>query len=156
MDLKSIVVIVLSSSVIASIITLVVQHIREKNKQKLYIFSVLYSFRQLKVTPEFVNALNMIDIVFRKDKKVRQLWSEFYNLLSGVDTSITVKQAKFFELLTEIARVLGYGDEITHSDVSRFYYPRGLQEIDNMEMIMRQKMYDSWVENIKREKEKNQ
>jgi len=72
----------------------------------------------------------MIDIAFCKDKKVRQLWREYYDMLAnkGLDNELGYKtrETKNLELITEIAKVLGYGKEITALDVDRVYSPIGL------------------------------
>lgn len=43
-------------------------------------------------------------------------------------TGWSQRQTKNLEMITEMARVLGYGKEITHLDVDRVYYPVGLSQ----------------------------
>ena len=111
-------------------VTIFLQARKSKTDHKLYIFNTLIANRQSPVNTENVRALNMIDIAFCKDKKVRQLWREYYDMLAnkGLDNELGYKtrETKNLELITEIAKVLGYGKEITALDVDRVYSPIGL------------------------------
>jgi hypothetical protein len=72
----------------------------------------------------------MIDVVFHDCSKVRQLWRDYFEMLCnrGLDNAVgfTTRQKKNLELITEMARTLGYGREITHLDMDRVYNPTGL------------------------------
>jgi len=121
---------VLLSPVIAVLITLYLQNRREKRNQKLWIFNTLIATRHSPVIEENVRALNMIDVVFHDSQRVRQLWHEYFGMLGneGLNNEVgwSQRQKKNLEMITEMAKVLGYGEAITYLDVDRVYYPVGL------------------------------
>jgi len=123
---------ILLSPVIAVLISIWVQDRREKRQNKKFIFSSLMSTRHQILSDEIVRALNMIDVVFSDKKKVRELWHEYYDMLhnAGLNnpTGWEQRNIKKLELIHEIAKVIGYGKEITHIDVNRVYMPVGLSE----------------------------
>ena len=92
------------------------------------------STRHQSVTHEIVRALNMIDVVFSDKKKVRKLWREYYDMLHNTGlkgpTGREQWKTKKRELILEMAKVVGYGKEITLLDVERVYMPVGLSEDD--------------------------
>ncbi len=51
----------------------------EKRKDKMYIFKTLMTARIYGWTPESVNCLNVIDIVFADDKDVRSAWKDLFD-----------------------------------------------------------------------------
>jgi len=121
---------ILLSPVIAVLITLYLQNRREKRNQKLWIFNTLIATRHSPVIEENVRALNMIDVVFHDSPRVRQLWHEYFDMLGneGLNNELgwSQRQKKNLEMITEMAKILGYGEAITHLDVDRVYYPVGL------------------------------
>jgi hypothetical protein len=91
----------------------------------------------------------MIDVIFSKDDKVRGLWHEYYEMLQnqGLNNELGFKtrQNKRLELITAMAKVVGYGKEITHLDVDRVYYPEGLgKAVDRNE-----EMANEWLRVLK-------
>ncbi len=131
MTIINIVAIVVSPA-IAVLISMWLQNRREKRQQKFYILSTLLSTRHTPITDENVRALNMIDMVFYNNTKIRELWHEYYDMLANEGLSNPLgheqRQKKNQDLIFEIAKSLGYGKAITHLDVSRVYYPVGLGE----------------------------
>ena len=121
---------VLFSPLIAVLVTRHLDDRREKRKHKLWIFNTLIATRHSPVIDENVRALNMIDVAFYDCPKVRQLWHEFFDMLmnAGLNNEAGWKQwgKKNLEMITEMAKVVGYGAAITHLDVDRVYYPVGL------------------------------
>ena len=80
---------------------------------------------QRKTTPptyDWVQALNLIDVVFAKDKHVVQLWHELYALFQNPQRTQT-QDHKYIELLSEMASVLGYR-QLQQTDIDKFYYPQ--------------------------------
>ena len=124
------IVAILLSPAIAVLITLYLQKRREKRNQKLWIFNTLIATRHSPVIEENVRALNMIDVVFHDSPRVRQLWHEYFDMLGneGLNNKLgwSQRQKKNLEMITEMAKVFGYGEAITHLDVDRVYYPVGL------------------------------
>ena len=121
---------ILLSPVVAVLVTLYLQSRREKRNQKLWIFNTLIGTRHSPIIEENVRALNMIDVVFHDSQRVRELWHEYFNMLGNEGLNNpqgwAQRQKKNLEMITEMAKVLGYGKAITHLDVDRVYYPVGL------------------------------
>lgn len=124
------IVAVLLSPVIAVVVTLWYQSRKEKRDTKRWLFSTLIATRHSPLTEESVRALNMIDVVFFDSPPVRKLWREYFDMLcnEGFNNAVGVgaRSKKNLELITEMAKALGYGKEISHLDVDRVYYPVGL------------------------------
>ena len=123
---------ILLSPVVAVLVTVFLQRRKEKRDQKLWIFNTLIATRHTPIVDENVRALNMIDVVFHDSARVRDLWHEYFDMLcnEGLNnpTGWGQRQKKNLELITEMAKVVGYGAAITHLDVDRVYYPVGLGE----------------------------
>ena len=121
---------ILISPIIAVVISIWLQNRKEQRGQKLSIFSTLIATRHALISEEPVRALNMIDVVFHDCPNVRQLWHEYFGMLNneGLNNPNGWKQrqAKNLEMITAMAKVLGYGQAITHLDIDRVYYPTGL------------------------------
>lgn len=105
------------------------QNRAEKRKDKMQIFKALMTARCYGWTIESVNAYNVLDIVFAKDKKVRAAWKDLLEKLT-VD-QIDNAQAKKIndakqKLLQEMAISLGYKDKITWETIQNPYIPKGL------------------------------
>jgi len=103
-----------------------------KRKDKLEIFKTLMANRII-WTPESVRAMNTIDIVFSKDKKVREAWKEYYSALCIPNPNeIQVKQIQQaqIKLLEAMAVSLGYKDKITWETIQNPYMPQGM--VDSM------------------------
>jgi len=77
-----------------------------------------------------VRALNTIDVAFHDAPRVRQTWHELFDMLNNAGLQNPLgyqqRQKKTLELITEMAKALGYGKAITHLDVDRVYSPIGL------------------------------
>ena len=124
------VVAILLSPVIAVLITVYLQNRREKRNQKLWIFNTLIATRHSPIVDENVRALNMIDVAYHDSRGVRELWHEYFDMLGneGLNnpTGWGQRQKKNLEMITEMAKAIGYRTAITHLDVDRVYYPVGL------------------------------
>ena len=91
------------------------QNRAEKRKDKLDIFKSLMISRT-GWSPESVRALNIIDIVYADDEKVRQRWKEYYDKLCVENPSETdLKKIKTAQekLIEQMAVSLGYKDKVT-------------------------------------------
>jgi len=114
---------ILFSPVIAVCITLWWQNRKEKRDAKIRLFTTLMA--QRKTTPptyDWVQALNLIDVVFAKDEEVVRLWHELYALFQNPQRTQT-QDHKYIELLSEMASVLGYR-KLKQTDIDKFYYPQ--------------------------------
>lgn len=102
---------------------------REGRNRRLWIFRTLMATRANRLSPEHVQALNMIDLDFQRKrhfKAVRVAWKTYFNHLNQDASSVAGWADKgaelFFALLSEMARVHGY--EVDREDIrSRLYSP---------------------------------
>ncbi len=99
---------------------------REFRRRKNDIFGILMATRGARLSPQHVQALNSIDVVFYsrspKDKLVRNAWREYLDSLSGADTSR--RETLFVSLLEKMAESLGYEFDRT-SLKNQAYSPQG-------------------------------
>ena len=121
------------SPVVAVLVSRYAQDRKEKRRNQLDLLSSIIATRhEVMLTTEAVRALNLIDVVFHDKKEVRRLWEEYFDMLhnEGLDNPSGHAQwnKKKLELITAMAKVLGYGKEITHLDMDRIYSPVGLAE----------------------------
>jgi hypothetical protein len=118
---------ILFGPIIAVGITLWWQNRKEKRDAKIRLFTTLMA--QRKTTPptyDWVQALNLIDVVFAKDRRVVELWHELYQLFQNPQRTQT-QDHKYIELLSEMASVLGYR-RLQQTDIDKFYYPQSYIE----------------------------
>ena len=70
---------VLLSPIIALWISNIVQERKEKRKEKMQILKILMTQRFSVKNIEYVNALNLIDVVFVDSKDIRSAYKNLYN-----------------------------------------------------------------------------
>ena len=137
---------ILLSPIIALIISLYLQRSNHARMDKIHLFMVLVASRGNRMTQEHVRALNMLDAVFHKNKQVRKIWREYYELLhqpAPADSSLIQKwNDKLVELIQEIAKDLGYSNYLRNMDMQRVYSPiwagnRDAQVQDIMDELVR-------------------
>lgn len=120
---------ILLSPLMAVLVSMWVQDRKEKRGQKLLIFQTLVGTRHEPLSSDHVRALNVIDVVFHDTTKVRQLWHEYFDMLSneGLNNPVGWEQrhTKLVEMITAMADSLAYRTEITHLDTARIYSPVG-------------------------------
>ena len=121
------------------------QYLQDRSKkkdEKMQIFKVLMTARIYGWTETGVQALNMIDVIFAKSKKVRNAWKEYRaSLFVANEESFNKKDAetKHHKLLEAISDDLGYRGKITWETIQNPYIPTGL--------------YNMWEEQSKAKKE---
>lgn len=106
-----------------------IEESKAKWQTKYETFKYLYANRDNLINYTVVQHLNLIDIVFINDKKVRKCWKELRQLLNSQST-LPQQQAKCAELMATMASVLGLDKDMTFSDIASAYYPTGLANID--------------------------
>lgn len=105
------------------------QNRSEKRKDKMQIFKTLMTARIYGWTVESVHALNVIDIVFADDKKVRDAWKDLYDkycVQNPDETQLKKIQNAQYKLLETMAITLGYKDKITWENIQNPYVPDGM------------------------------
>jgi AAA+ ATPase superfamily predicted ATPase len=116
---------------IAVVITIALQeHLRIRN-ERIGILRTLIATRHTPLADDRLRTLSLIDVVFFKDVKIRDLWHEYIKIVGMEDFAKSKdiqKQAtdKSVELINEMARVLGLGESLTQADIERVYLPKGL------------------------------
>ena len=111
---------------------LIGQHLQNRaeiRKDKMQIFKTLMTSRIYGWTQESVLCLNIIDIVFSDDKKVRNAWKDLYDkycVQNPDETQLKKIQNAQYKLLETIAESLGYKDKITWETIQNPYVPDGM------------------------------
>ena len=101
----------------------------ENRKDKMHIFKTLMTSRVYGWTQESVHCLNIIDIVFADDKKVRNAWKDLYDkyCVQNPDESQLKKiETAQYKLLETMAVSLGYKDKVTWETIQNPYIPKGM------------------------------
>ena len=118
-----------TSPVIAVVVTLLWQHIREKHdrvhSRKEQLFLALMAHRRSQPPSQaWVDALNLIDVVFDDSPTVLRLWHEYYDLLGSATykDELNKRTHKHLELLSAMAAELGY-KSLSQTDIDKFYSP---------------------------------
>ena len=141
--------------VVGPIVAVVITHRLQVKKgirdDKMQIFKTLMTARIYPWTPAMVDSLNIIDIVFADDKKVREAWKDLfdkYNVSNCDESHLKKVQIAQYKLLQSIADSLGYKDKVTWETIQNPYIPRGMQEqIDAQNR--NQMVYSSLIETVK-------
>lgn len=93
-------------------------------KERLFL-TLMAHRRSFPPAQEWVNSLNVIDVVYSDQPKVLDLWHRYYDSLHGPADSVDhqAQSHTYLLMLAAIARSLGYKNlEIT--DIDKFYSPR--------------------------------
>ncbi len=145
------VLVVVLSPIIAVLIGQFLQEKSEKRKDKMNIYRSLVSSRIYGWTVESVNALNLIELVFYKDKDVCGQWRKYYETLTfqqPIDNEHLRKiQFEQDELIRVMGKALSYSDEAIAQILRNPYMPVGMsneirnqQEFKNMQIEAMQTM----------------
>ena len=153
-NLGSILISAVLSGILATIVTLWWQNKNQIQQEKARIFSTLMSKRYDITAEDCVQALNMIDVVFYKDEKVRAAWRDFKNATDMPDTEakpqiITDKRLKMLEVMAES---IGYKN-IRWDDIKEYYYPKGLSDSKRDEAVLRRVQIDAAIAQIEKGKD---
>lgn len=106
----------------------ILQDRAQARKDKMDIFKTLMANR-VGWSVASVQALNVIDIVFSDDSKVRSCWKDYYEKLCIQNPNeIQQKQIResHYKLLEAMAVSLGYKDKITWESIQNPYIPQGM------------------------------
>lgn len=126
------------------------QNRKAKKDAQLKVFLTLMADRATNpITKEWVDALNVIDIVFQDHKKVRTAWREYLSSLNEKSPHFDNSNSFKLDLLSEMAVALGYKN-LKQTEIDRFYSPKyfgsqmSQQEFlfqENMRILMRSKSF---------------
>lgn len=97
---------------------------KAKKDAQLNVFLTLMANRKSNpITKEWVDSLNIIDVVFQDDKKVRQAWKEYFDSLNNKSPHFDSNNSYMLDLLSEMALSLGYKD-LKQTEIDTFYNPQ--------------------------------
>jgi Family of unknown function (DUF6680) len=123
---------------------------RELRRTRMNLFHTLMQTRGNRLDPAHVQALNSIDLLFHKDKKVVDAWRIYHDHLTSLDRSSSdaqldqwVKRDEDYlvELLAALSRVLGY-DFDTVRLKRAIYAPRAHAEHQSDSEMIRRSLAD--------------
>jgi hypothetical protein len=122
----AIVLATVTAPVTSVVITLWWQTRKEKRDAKERLFLTLMAHR--KTFPpaiEWVNALNVIDVVFADQPQVVELWHRYYDGLAIPPSNQNYQQRDhtYLLMLSAMARSLGYR-RLEQTDIDKFYSPQ--------------------------------
>lgn len=102
----------------------------DSRRFRLNVFAALMQERAEIYSLDSVRSLNSIDIAFSSDNKVRESWSELYQVLNNSDTAKDshVVDEKLRKLLKAMAENLGLADNLRLDDFARIYFPNALAD----------------------------
>lgn len=104
--------------------TLWFQRRKEARDAQQRLFLTLMAYRRSNPPVyEWVNSLNLIDVVFANHRAVVNLWHQHYDLLCHEPVNWHLADAKYLDLLASMASTLGF-KELSQTDISKFYSPR--------------------------------
>nr|WP_316614029.1 DUF6680 family protein [uncultured Ruminococcus sp.] len=132
--------------IVAVVIAQWLQNRSEKRKDKMQIFKTLMTSRIYGWTPDSVNALNIIDIVYSDDKKVRAAWKDLndkYRVTNPDQQHLKKIENAQYKLLEAMANSLGYKDKITWETIQNPYMPVGMAQQIEAQKNMQQAYYSA-------------
>lgn len=132
--------------ILAVVIAQWLQNRSEKRKDKMQIFKTLMTSRIYGWTPDSVNALNIIDIVYSDDKKVRAAWKDLndkYRVTNPDQQHLKKIENAQYKLLEAMANSLGYKDKITWETIQNLYMPVGMAQQIEAQKNMQQAYYSA-------------
>ena len=135
------IVAIIFAPVISVIIGQKLQDRARKRQDKMEIFKALMTSRVYGWTNASVYALNIIDVVFADDKKVRTQWKAYYDKLcvsNPTEEDIRKIENEKCKLLEVMAKSLGYKSKITWETIQNPYIPKGLSN-----SMMQQQQYQN-------------
>lgn len=98
-------------------------------KRELF-FSLMKNRKTYYASKEKVDALNMIDVVFQDDIKVRKSWKDYLESLNANSPNFQNNNSYLLDLLSDMAMSLGY-KELRQTEIDRFYEPQVYYEDRN-------------------------
>jgi hypothetical protein len=121
MEILTIIAIVVGP-IAAVCVTIWSQNRKDRRHAQRRLFFTLMAHRKSNPPPyEWVNALNIIDVVFENCPMVVARWHTYYDLLNQKQPDPS-QYHKYLELLSEMARAVGFST-LEQTDIDKFYSP---------------------------------
>ena len=99
------------------------QNRKQKREEKYKLFSsAMIHKKAFPPTVEWVNALNLIDVVFQDNPKIIQAWHKLYEYVYVRPMDMKLFEQKTLDLPSEMAKELGYPN-LKQTDIDKFYNP---------------------------------
>ena len=95
----------------------------KKNAQMNVFLTLMANRKAIPISKEWVDSLNIIDVVFQDNKKVRQAWKEYFDSLNNKSPHFETNNSYMLDLLSEMALSLGYKD-LKQTEIDAFYNPQ--------------------------------
>ena len=107
--------------------------------QKYQLFKTLMRCRKdfQFINQDWVDSLNLIDVVFHNNKQVVDSWHTYQELLGRVERDASEENRKYLDLLHLLAQDLGYNN-IRQTDIDRFYQPAALEQQKHLENALKE------------------
>ncbi len=90
-------------------------------KQRLFV-TLMGNRRSIPISLEWVQSLNVIDVIYADHPKVVAHWHTLYDILCTAPLNEEKVQHSRLELLSAMAQVLGY-KALQQTDIDKFYVP---------------------------------
>ncbi len=122
--------------IVAVLIGQWIQNRSEKRKDKMQIFKTLMTSRIYGGTVDSIHAFNLIDIIFVNDKAVRTAWKNLFDAYSSTEQSDLIanrRKVLMYKLLEEMAKSLGYKEQITWENIQNPYVPQWIVDSWNIQ-----------------------
>lgn len=119
---------------------------REKRQAKLWVFRTLMTYRATRLNHNFVQALNLIDVVFngkrKSEKETRTAWKVLLDHLNTDQTSKPAQERTLdltINLLVRMGRTLNYDFDEVHLK-RQVYQPVGHAQIEEEQNELRKQL----------------
>lgn len=114
---------------------------KTKRDAKLNLFFTLMANRAVSpVNREWVDSLNLIDIVYQSNKKVRAAWAAYYDALHPRSQHFDNIDAFKLDLLSEMANDLGYKD-LKQTEIGKVYSPQAFRNKSDWDEKLQGEIY---------------
>jgi hypothetical protein len=130
--------------IVAVLTQLWIQARNSKRATKLLVFNTLMSYRTVLLNPHFVQAFNLVDVVFYNNEEVREKRKAFMDVVlafaGGNMTPQAVEQLRDIvaEMLSKMGAELGY--DFDHLQIKGTgYYPAAFEKLDTLAFTLREK-----------------
>ena len=142
----------LISGLLATLITIWWQSRSAVRKSKMEIFETLMAYRYMIPSEPSVHALNSVEVVFYRDKNVREAYADFLNEAAKPADMNPQTADKHLKLLEEMARALKLKN-VHWDDIKHVYFPIGLLDKIREEDLLRKMQLQVTANTIESQKE---